>query len=196
MTPDFDRSVSRLLESGHCDAWDLPLPSTIAAALGLRYEIAHGLEAHGILADGGIQVSASLATRERIFAGAHELGHHVALSEGWGLEGRELEAACDRFAAALLMPRQPFLAALARFGDDWPEVAACFDVSETAAFLRAGEVTSRSVAVVAERVRARGELERHTEAELRGLARTPAPGIRRARLRDDPRRWALELSAS
>lgn len=155
MTPgEIDLAAEQVIALAGYEKWDV----TPAIDVGL-----------GWLGDNGVVFVPGLPVAERVcFDGAiaqvqlragepdpvsqwdcgHALGHVAAKRFGWGLEGSELEQACDLFAAAVLMPRLPYAAALHEFGEDWAELAVVFAVTETAAALRAGEVTGRPIAVV------------------------------------------------
>lgn len=195
MTPgDLDLAARRLRERAGLDEWDVALPGTIAELLfgDDGYEVVHGLGPCGVLILGDspvVRVNAGLSGLEQDFAAAHELGHYSDHLEHWGLAGIALERACDVFAAALMMPAAPFLRALELFGDDWSQIAPLFGASETAAALRAGELTGRAVAVVGpQSCRARGEAQWPDEQSLRAWRGRCQPGIVSARLRDDPKR--------
>jgi len=197
----YEDAAEHVLEQAGFDCWDVPSPFEVAERLwGLGSVVyVQGMRALGELhqlGDGAFQarLRRSLEPRRAAFTLAHELGHWADLTRGLGVDGEELERACDYIAGAIMMPRRPYLEALAEFGDDWEELSVLFDVSETAAALRAAELTGESLAVVAGVVRARGDLQWHTEQDLRRYAKQETPGIARARLRDDPRRTVLRLA--
>lgn len=124
---------------------------------------------------------------------AHELGHY--LLRGAGLNEAEEEAAADYLGACLIAPRPAYRAALRSLGPDVRRLAEAFGTTETGAALRVGEVTGRPLVVVApHRVRVRGpeEWAWPDEATLRAWARRARPGLRKTKLRDDPRRVVLE----
>lgn len=127
------------------------------------------------------------------FAVAHELGHWLLRRHGYA--GDDEERAADYLGAALLAPRRAFLAARRALGDDLPALAEAFGTTETSAALRLGEVCSVPLAVVApQTVRVRGPEEWvwPDEGTLRRWARGLAPGLRKVRLTDDPRRVVLD----
>lgn len=144
-----------------------------------------------------IILSRSLPPLYALFAVGHELGHWLLAREGY--DGDDEERAADYLGAALLAPRRAFLAARRALGDDLPALAEALSMTETGAALRLGEVTGVPLAVVAPaRIRVRGP-EAWTwpdEGTLRRWARRPAPGLRKTRLHDDPRRVMLEADAS
>ena len=134
-----------------------------------------------------------LPQRRRDFVIAHELAHHL-LGDRVGDE-RETEAACDALGAMLIAPRRAFQEALRWYGERFPALAEHFETSESLIVLRFGEVTHAPLVLVApQSVRVRGE-ERAwpEEAALRRIAAQPKPSLRKATLRDDPRRVALRI---
>jgi hypothetical protein len=168
------------------EAW---LPSRLALALLGRpvRSVANlkglaKLEGEG--AEQEIVVRRTLSPEIAEWAVGHELGHLVGVTS---------ERLCNFVGAAILMRRGPFLHALASRSDDWEGLAVAFGTTSTSVVLRAGELTGRALAVVTPaRVYARGLAEWPDEATLRRWARHGGPGVRRAVLRDDPRRVVLE----
>ena len=143
-----------------------------------------------------IYVTASLPRSYALFAVGHELGHWLLRREGYQGEDEEREA--DYLGGALSAPRVAFLAAYRALGADFEKLAAVFKTTETGAALRLGEVLRLPLAVVTPAlVRVRGPEEWVWPAEdiLRRWARRPAPGIRKVRLADDPRRFVLDAEA-
>lgn len=141
-----------------------------------------------------IVLAHSLPREEALFAIGHELGH--LLLRRYGVVCDDEERAADYVGAALLAPRQDFLAARQAIGDDLPALAKIFSMTQTAAALRLGEVCRIPLAVVApQTVRVRGpeEWAWPEKATLRAWARQYAtpPGLWRVRLTDDPRRVVL-----
>lgn len=139
-----------------------------------------------------IILSRSLLPLYALFAVGHELGHWLLARHGY--DGDDEERAADYLGAALLAPRRAFLAARRALGDDLPALADALSMTETGAALRLGEVLGVPLAVVAPaRVRVRGPKEWvwPDEGTLRRWARRPAPGVRKTKLRDDPRRVML-----
>lgn len=128
------------------------------------------------------------------FAIAHELGHYLLRQHGY--DGDDEERAADFLGAALIAPRRAFLAARRAVGEDLPDLARAFGMTETAVALRLGEVCHVPLAVVApQTVRVRGPEEWvwPDESTLRRWARGRVqPGIRKVRLTDDPRRIVLD----
>ena len=131
-----------------------------------------------------------LPPMRRDFAIGHELAH-------WCLrdaeEGLELERACDALAAALIAPRAAFLKVVARHGARFTRLAKAFATTESLAALRFGETTLEPLALVTpQSVRVRGAVYLWpSEAAIRGLASNAKPGLRKAKLHDDPNRCAL-----
>lgn len=145
-----------------------------------------------------IVLSRSLPQRYALFAIAHELGHWLIARHGLvgaaGV-GDDEERAADYLGGALLAPRRAFLAARRALGDDLSALAKTFSTTETGAALRLGEVLRLPLAVVApQTVRVRGPEDWvwPDESTLRRWARRPAPGLRKTRLTDDPRRVVLD----
>lgn len=139
-----------------------------------------------------IVIGRSLPPLYALFAVAHELGHWLLRRHG--LDDTD-EAAADYLGAALVAPRPAFRAAWRTKGCELAQLAEALHMTETGAALRLGEVLRVPLAVVApHRVRVRGPEAWIWPAEptLRGWARRPAPGLRRVRLTDDPRRVVLE----
>ncbi len=104
------------------------------------------------------------------------------------------ESKCDALAAALLAPRAPVLAAVARHGFRLPRLARCFGTTESCIALRVGEVTGQPLALItptAIRLRG-GEYSWPNEPRMRELVLSARPiGLRRCRLSDDNERAVL-----
>jgi len=131
-----------------------------------------------------IYVKSGISTERVRWVVAHELGH---LALGLDSSSRANEDACDAFAAALLLPRQAFGAALAEVGPSYAKLARWFVTTESCAALRLGEVTGVPLALITpKRIRTRGA-EFSWPADLSRRV----PGLKRATLRDDRRRVAL-----
>lgn len=131
----------------------------------------------------------------RFFAG-HELGHVVF--DDLGYREDDLEAACDMFGAAVMAPLPSVRAMLRAFGRDHEAIADEVGSTQTWAALRIAEYLRVPRAVVSPglvRVRGPEEWAWPDESVLRRWARRPAPGIRKARLTDDPRRVILDAEA-
>jgi hypothetical protein len=134
-----------------------------------------------------------LPQQRRDFVIAHELAHHL-LGERAGDE-HETETACDALGAMLIAPRRAFQEALRWYGERFPALAEHFASTESLVALRFGEVTRVPLALVAPRsVRVRGErCEWPNEATLRSKSLQLKPTLRKATLRDDPKRFALRV---
>jgi hypothetical protein len=140
-----------------------------------------------------ILIARSLPRAYALFAVGHELGHWLLRRHGVQVDDEE--RAADYLGGALLAPRRAFIAARRAVGDDLAELAEAFSTTETGAALRLGEVIEQPLAVVApQRVRVRGPESWvwPDESTLRRWARRPAPGLRKVRLTDDPRRVVLD----
>jgi len=138
-------------------------------------------------ADWRIYLSSGLPPREVGFVALHELAHFVL-----GESGTEDE--CNALAAALLAPAPAFrrLAEDGRAGV-FSRLAKWFNCSESLAALRMGELGTPTALVTPDSVRTRGDgFSWPAAPDLRKLAaKKTMPGIRKARLRDDPRRIVL-----
>lgn len=140
-----------------------------------------------------IFVRRGLEPERTAFIVGHELGHWACQRAGYW--GEDLEDVCDRISGALCLPRVYFRTLVRELGPNMPAVARQAHQTETACWLRYGEVIGPPLALVAPaRVRVRGEPYGwpETEPQLRALASSPArPGLRKTKLRDDKRRTAI-----
>jgi hypothetical protein len=127
---------------------------------------------------------------------AHELAEWILRRDGCRSERVELLS--DALAARLIAPRRAAARAL-RAGLDFPGLALAFDVTQSCAVLRQGEVSGTPTALVTPQlVYLRGDdYGWPGEPGLRELAarRGSVPGLRKARLRDDRRRVAMRAQA-
>lgn len=113
----------------------------------------------------GIVLNTGDDARARCFTLLHEFGHLVRLRAG-AAEGGNVEAWCEAFAGAVLMPEQPFrstfTAAQARFGlllDVVDEVALSFGVTPAAATTRARKLelaSNPALDAITKEIRSRG----------------------------------------
>lgn len=126
--------------------------------------------------------------RER-FVIAHELAH-------WALGAEATEDECDALAAALVAPRRAFLRLLVVHGEKYADLARETGSTESYAALRSGEVMGEPVALITpSRIRVRGpDWGWPPEPELRRVAGTGGPGLRRVELRDAPRSVVLRAN--
>lgn len=186
-----------IYERADADMGDPPDPVDLASALDIDVEYARGpmLGGDGTLSriDGRwvIQLARSATIAGARFALGHELGE-------WACRERAeptIEALCNAIAAAVILPRPAFVAALRHFGPDLPALARAFRTTETCVGLRIGEVTDRPMLLVSPaEVRARGEeWSWPGETQIRQqMRRGELPGLRMCRLRDDERRaWIV-----
>ena len=142
--------------------------------------------------DWRIVISRSLPAIYATFAVGHELGHWLLARSGY--RGDDEEASADYLAGALLAPRRAFISAWRAMGDDFAALAETFSMTETGAALRLGEVLRVPLAVISPalvRVRGPDEWVWPAESVVRGWSRKGAPGLRKVRLTDDPRRVVL-----
>ncbi len=187
--PDLELVVEDLYRragASDADAW---LPSRLARVLlGRPVLTVPNLKAYASLSR--VQDRDVIAVRRTLPSAIAEwaIGHELA---HWA--GVEDEREANYVGAAILLRRRPFLRALYATEGDWAELAETFGTTSTSAVLRAGELEGRPLAVVTPaRVYARGRAEWPDEGTLRRWARQGGPGVRRAKLRDDPRRVVLE----
>lgn len=194
----FESEAERLyLRAGIEPASGASPSSLVRALLGsrsIRFLTEEWLPGGGTLARVGTQwriyLRRDLPLEQIRFVALHELAH-------WALGAGAAESDCDALAACLLAPRAAVERALRETGASYTRLSRWFGCTETFAALRYGEVTDEPLVVVAPAsVRVRGrEWSWPTDQELRALAKAPAlPGVRRARLRDDPARVALRLA--
>lgn len=141
-----------------------------------------------------IFVRRKLPIERRAFAIAHELAEWwLRVREQY--QGEDVEHAANYIAAAVLSPRRAFWLALEDHGSDFVALARAFRVTETHAALREAELASIPRAVVSPalvRVRGPETWVWPEEGTLRRWARGSAPGLRKVRLTDDPRRVVLD----
>lgn len=133
------------------EADDAPSVGEISLALvGVRPRLIEGLDGEARLeplADGwDLQVNPALPKSRQRFKAAHELGHWYY--DRCGYRGADIEARCDLFAAALVMPRSVFRRAVRTLGHRVHALANAFATTQSAALLRVGEVTGRPVALL------------------------------------------------
>src|SRR5690554_5248949 len=155
-----------------------------------------GLRSRAVLARVGaswrIYVRSRVEGAELRWLTAHELAEWILRRDECRSE--RIEVLADALAARLIAPRRAAARAL-RAGLDFPELADAFDVTQSCAVLRRGEVEGTPTAPVTPRpVYVRGEpWAWPDEPELRVLAgrRGSLRGLRKAKLRDDRRRVAM-----
>lgn len=171
----------------------MALIRTVLGASAVRFVPRGTLREGGALARVGdswrIYLRKGLPLTEVGFIALHELAHFVL-----GERGTEQE--CDALAAALIIPRQALDSALAARPRAYTKIADWFHCSESLVVLRIGEVVMPTALVTPERVRVRGaDFEWPTGPELRRVVEgaQPLPGLRKARLRDDPQRLAIRV---
>ncbi len=140
-----------------------------------------------------IWVRRNLPAPRLAFVVAHELLELELLKAGY--TGEDAEQAANYGAAAVLAPRRAFQRALRSIGENLEELAEAFVTTETMAGLRLGEVTGQPIVLLSRsHYWIRGaEWVWPNEPTLRRIAtRTTLPtGLRRTRLKDDPRRVML-----
>jgi len=188
-----------LREGGQEDDEAPRLAKLVTAHLGAgAVEYASGLRGDGALVrvydDWKIFVRRGLTIERRAFAISHEL------SEWWlrvreRYQGEDIEHVANSIAAAILSPRRAFRRAIEAYGGDFADLAAAFRVSQTHAALREAELANLPRAVVSPalvRLRGPDAWVWPDEAVVRRWARGVAPGLRKVRLTDDPRRVVLD----
>lgn len=198
--PDIEAIAAELYELARADMGDPPgavaLARTLFGADGIQrvdWRIIHG-PAVLVRIDGQprIYVGRGLTAAELAFSVSHELGHWMCDRLGCG-DDPDLEQICDATGAAIVLPRRAFRAALGVLGN-LDALARAFVTTESCAALRMGETTGRPLCLLAPtRVRIRGDAYGWptSEPELRRLAKVRRPGLRKARLGDDPRRTLI-----
>lgn len=194
---DVHGTAAAILRAAGYDEDDVPGSIAIARAL---------LGTDCIVRGAGAAAAVSLAGRPRIrlprrrspveinFLVAHELAEHWLRREAY--QSEHIEDVANAIAASLVAPRCAFARAVREHGHDYPMLAALFCATESLVVLRIGEVTGEPIALVApHRVRTRGQLSFQwgSEQDVRELARSQRPGLRKTRLRDDPRRVAVTV---
>ena len=127
------------------------------------------------------------------FKGAHELGHLILRRRGY--EGPHTEAFANFIAAAAIMPRKHFRSAHHWYSGDMVAIGDAYGVSESAAWLRAGEVAGESIALVTPRdVRWRGGWTADEQLTRRWARSSDAPpSVAKVRLRHDRKRVVLRV---
>lgn len=138
-----------------------------------------------------IYIRGGISRQRKRFACAHEIAE-------WALReviDEQIEDACNAVAAALIAPRRAFTRTANDVGATcFEQLALPFDLSQTAAALRAGEVLGVELALTRPGlVRTRGERVQWPAAEIiaRWARGTPPAGIRKVLLTDDARRTVL-----
>ena len=147
-----------------------------------------------------IFVSSAVPARELPHHVGHELGHWALQRAGFTGTHEAKEQAADAIGTAVVAPRRAFLRAMLEFGPDLHDpgvratYAEAFSTTEALVTLRFGEVSRHPVALVHD---GPAPLTRATPASawpaprvLAGWAAVPPPGVKKARLMDEPR-WAL-----
>jgi len=179
--------------------------SVIALALGLELGVAYyphtvlrGLNSllfwpRGRSARPEIALRRGLTPKTRTWCIAHEIAEdHLGVLD---YRAPDVEQQANAIAAALLMPRLCFREQVRDWGQNLPELADQFATTETAVALRLAEVRAVDVCAVVTPatvyVRAPEEFVLPAPAELRRLARTGHPGLRKIAVTDDRRRVAL-----
>lgn len=196
---DFDRVAETLYKAaGFETTAQAPLLVLAERLLGdgaVRTVPAGVLRSEGAIARLGqawrIYLAEDCSPHRRKFILAHELSH-------WALGPDAPEESCDRLAAALVLPKAAFSVGLRRARTASVRLARSFGVDQSCAWLRAGEVTGKGVAVVQPQlVRVRGSWERQPPRnDMRAAAALSAPrGMHKAVLRDDPSRVVLRESS-
>jgi hypothetical protein len=128
-----------------------------------------------------------VSPRRRKWAIAHEIAE-------WMLRNvraePHIEALADRIAAALIAPRQAYLAFHRAYGLDLPRLAAAFNVTESCMARRFGEATGTPTLLVTPVGRdQRGAPFVFGAMPVREVAKRP--GVRSIEITDDPRRVLL-----
>lgn len=102
-----------------------------------------------------IAVRKSLPIEVAEHAVGHELGHWILNRNGY--QGEDTETACDLIGAAIQARRKAFSRRAREVGTDFRQLSLDFEITETSAALRYGEVIGCPIAVVSpQAVRVRG----------------------------------------
>lgn len=206
---DPSHAATRSLVEARMDGDPRPDPRLVAHRLGITIvsapprSILGGVAQIGRLGPGYlIRRARGLPVPQLIFAIAHELGH-IAVRR-FGLRVDHEEAWANRFAGALLVPREPLTEAWARGGDVADALACWPSVPPTCIALRIGEAgLAETIVVQAGETRyARTEREPSQEAVRVGVqaarrGRAARSGIAKGwRMTDAPRRAAVVLECA
>ena len=193
---DPDAHQRLIYERAGLDPDEPAMMMDLAVGLGLRVQLAAhgGLKGDAELAHDGqgwvIRRRPRLPLERAKFAVAHEIAEWF-LSD---IIDGGIELACNALAAALIAPRRPFQSLIRLHGEaDYEQLALPFTMTETSAALRVAELREqRLIVVTPHRVYARGDWNTD-EWTMRGWVQQDLPGLRKARLRDDPRRMVLTV---
>lgn len=141
-----------------------------------------------------IAISRKLPVEYAQFYVGHELGHIVC--DELGYRDEDVERVCDAFGAAVMAPMPAVRAMLRAFGRDHEAIAEEVCATQTWAALRIAECLGIPRAVLTPtRIYARGPegFVWGPESEVRKLSRGELPGVRKAKLTDDPRRMVIDV---
>ncbi|MBA2724258.1 MAG: hypothetical protein H0U56_15500 [Methylibium sp.] len=169
----------------------------VLGAGALRWADGDWLRAGGAIARVGrhwrVYLNRRYPVRNLRFVALHELAHYV-------LGGGATEDDCDALAAVLLAPRRAFERAMASMARPrfvparvYGNLSAWFRCTDSFAAMRLSEVTGAPLVLISPaRARVRGA-PYPWPAEFERLVRAPVlPGLRKARLQDDPSRVVLQ----
>lgn len=197
-TREYDELVERIYRDAGCTTDDPRRPSYLARRI-LGPEaivIIPGLPQLARTALRGkrtfILVRAGLpATIEEWLAG-HELIHVYRPN---ATPGELEEAICDYGGAALQMPHAVYRQRAQEVERSWAQLAHDFEVTQTSAAMRFGEVENAAVAIVTPRRIYRRGYDADDKT-LRELSINGGPGVRRVLLSDSRQRAALDVEKS
>lgn len=140
------------------------------------------------LAEGKIHVGRRVGGDALVWLVAHELAELALRVHDY--RGEDIERVADSGAAAIIMPRRAFVKHMRHATIS--QMAYFYRVSNTAASLRFGEVTSRPLVVIAStHIHVRGEPWEWGDLPGLAKAKTVPEGVERVRLGDDVRRVRL-----
>jgi hypothetical protein len=197
MSIDVECEAGRLYDEVDADTYSPPGPRRIAKRLELQVRRCDGFVAGGdaVLVRWKEQwiifVRRNLSEVRLDFAIAHEIAEwHLARLR---YREEDVEDVCDALAGAIVAPRDAYRCALRDRGTAFEGLAHAFRTTQTCVALRLGEVTGRSLVLLAPRIRVRGDLfVWPNERELRRIARAgSADGLEVRRLTDDRKRAVL-----
>jgi hypothetical protein len=194
MADAIEREAESLYRSAGLDVVAGAAPGTLIRSLlgpeSLRFVKERWLRGGGTLArvssEWRVYLRFGMPPERARFVALHELAH-------WAMPGAS-EDDCDALAACLLAPRPAFERALAATARPrrsvlrvYSDLGAWFLCTDSFAALRHSEVTGAPLLLLSPaRARARGVAYPWPAETL--LRRLDVPGLRKARLRDDPRR--------
>jgi hypothetical protein len=142
---------------------------------------------------GTIQVNARLSRAAQSFIVGHELGEFRLTQRKFPYVAADIERVCSRLSARLIAPAPAVCLAHTAHGFDLPQLAVCFDTSQTLIALRVSEVRGIALAIVGPHFVWRRETwpELPSDAALFRAVRRGEKGFRVVPLTDARCRWVV-----